>query len=210
MSRFRLTTAGLLFAAVLAACTSTGASPTAEAEPTTEATATAEPEATATPEETAGAEPTLEEGAGDLASVLPDEVGGITIEYQSASGEQAFGSEGMTPEARAFLEAVGGDASNISSAFGFGFNQETGAGLSIVAFRISGADEGRLRDEFRAVMEQEGTEVITETSLGGKDVLAFGPAESEPSGFMYVKDDTVFIVGGSPPELMEEAISALP
>jgi hypothetical protein len=142
--------------------------------------------------------------------VLPDEVGGITMEYQSASGEEALGSEGVTPEARAFLDRVGADASSISTAFGFGIDADAGSGISIVAFRIAGADEDQLRDEFRGVMEEEGSEVIEETTLAGKDVLVFGEAESEPSGFMYVKDDTVFIVGGSPPELVEEAIAGLP
>lgn len=206
MSRSRLLIAGLLLAAVLAAC-SASASPSAE-ESAAEATA---PEASQAPEETtAGAEPTFEEGAGDLASLLPTEVGGITIQYQSASGEAAFGSEGMTPEVEAFLTRVGADSSNISSAFGFGFSADAEAGLSIVAFRIAGADEGRLRDEFRTVLEEQGTEVIAETSVAGKDVLAFGPAESEPEGFVYVKGDTIFIVGGSPPELVEDAISQLP
>ncbi|MGH2357583.1 MAG: hypothetical protein ACRDGJ_06165, partial [Candidatus Limnocylindria bacterium] len=143
MSRSRPFTAGLLLAAVLAAC-SASASPSAE-ESAAEATA---PEASQAPEETtAGAEPTFEEGAGDLASLLPTEVGGITLEYQHASGQDVFGSE-LDPEAAAFLERVGGDASSISSAVGFGFDTESGAGISIVAFRIGGADEGRLRDEF--------------------------------------------------------------
>lgn len=205
MTIYRLLIAVLLLG-IVTACTSTAASPTAEPEATETATEEPTEEATEEPE----AEASFEEGAGDLASALPDEVGGITIEYQSASGEAAFGSEGMTPEARAFLERVGADASNISSAFGFGFDAEAGAGISIIAFRIAGADEGRLRDEFRAVMEEEGSEVIEETTLAGKDVLVFGEAESEPSGFMYVKGDTVFIVAGSPPDLVEEAIAGLP
>ena len=203
MTIYRLLLA-LLLLGIVTACTQTAASPTEE--PTDEATE----EPTEEPTEGPDATIPLEEGAGDLASVLPDEVGGITIEYTSASGEEAIGSEGMTPEARAFLESVDADASDISTAFGFGFDTEAGSGVSIVAFRIAGADEGRLRDEFRSVMEQEGTTFLEESSLAGKTVLAFGEAESEPEGFMYVKDDTVFVVGGSPPELVEEAIAGLP
>lgn len=204
MTIYRLLLAVLLLG-IVTACTQTAASPTEE--PTEEATEEPTEEPTEAPDAT---EPEREEGAGDLASVLPGEVGGITIEYTSASGEEAIGSEGMTPEARAFLESVDADASDISTAFGFGFDAEAGSGISIVAFRIAGADEGRLRDEFRSVMEQEGTTFLEESSLAGKTVLAFGEAESEPEGFMYVKDDTVFVVGGSPPELVEEAIAGLP
>ena len=194
----------VLLLAMVTACTQTASSPTAEeATPTP----TEEPTEEATED---GAEPTLEEGAGDLASVLPDEVGGLTMEYTSASGEEALGSEGMTPEARAFLDRVGADASAIDTAFGFGFDAEGGSGISIVALRVEGANEDQLRTEFRAVMEEEGSEFLEESSLAGKTVLAFGEGESEPTGFMYVRNDTVFIVGGSPPELVEEAIAELP
>lgn len=193
-----------LLVALLAACTA-ASSPTPEPTPTPTPT----PEATPSPTEGEAGGPSLEPGAGELAALLPSEVGGITLEYQSASGAEVMGSEGITPEAQAFFDRVGAEPSELSSAFGFGFDVEAGSGLSIVAFRVQGADEGRLRDEFRAVLEQEGN-TVNEAQVGGKSVLAFATDPETPGGYLYVKGDVIFIVAGEPPEIMEEAIGSLP
>lgn len=166
------------------------------------------PAAEETPE--GGAEATLEPGAGDLAGILPTEVGGIAIEYESSSGEAVMGSEGMTPEAQEFFDRVGAEPSDLSSAFGFGVDQESGSGISIIAFRVSGADEGQLRDEFRATIEEDDTQTLTEENVAGKDVLAISTEGSDVSGYVYVKNDVVFVIGGSPIDLAEEALSQLP
>ena len=190
---------------LLAACA--GNEGTESAEPTPEPT----PEATATPSEEPATEvsPSLAEGAGELADVLPEEVGGISIQYQSSSGEAVLGSEGMTPETQEVFDRLGAEPSDLSSAFGFGVDATAGSVISIVAFRVSGADEGQLRDEFIATFEQQG-QTGTEQSLGGKDVLAFSAEGTTGSGFLYVHGDTVFIVAGEPVALAEEALAALP
>jgi hypothetical protein len=59
-------------------------------------------------------------------------------------------------------------------------------------------------------MVEDSDNVFTEANVGGKDVLAFGTAGQEADGYMYVKGDIVFMVGGSTPELTEEALSLLP
>jgi hypothetical protein len=197
----------LAILAVLAACSEQTASPSAEASVSAEPTATAT--ASPTTEATEEAPPSLEEGAGELADVLPDEVGGISIQYQSSSGEAVLGSEGMTSEAREVFDRLGAEPSDLSSAFGFGVDQAAGNVITIVAFRVAGADEGQLRDEFRASLEQEGN-VATEETLGGKDVLAFGTEGTDTPGYVYVSGDTIFIVAGQPSTLAEEALTDLP
>ena len=121
-----------------------------------------------------------------------------------------MGSEGMTPEAQEFFDRVGAEPSDLSSAFGFGVDTESGSGISIIAFRVSGADEGRLREEFRSTIEEDDTQTLTEENVAGKDVLAISTDGTDVSGYVYVKNDVVFVVGGSPIDLAEDALSQLP
>ena len=193
----------VLLLIVVAGCSSTSSS-AEESEP-----ATPEPTPTETAEGSDDAEPSLGEGAGELAELLPEEVGGLVIEYEHTSGEDAFSSEGITPEAQAFLERVGAQPEDVASAFGFAFDAETETGVTILAFRVEGADESTLRTEFLSVMEESGTAVGEEMTVGGKTVHAMGE-EGGTEGFLYAKDDVVFLVSGEPEELAEEALAALP
>ena len=197
-----------LVAMFVVACSGDQAGASATSSPVASATEEETPEAEETPE--GGAEATLQPGAGDLAGLLPTEVGGITIEYESSSGDAVMGAEGVTPEAQEFFDRVGAEPSDLSSAFGFGVDTETGSGISIIAFRVAGANEGQLRDEFRATIEEDETQTLTEETVAGKNVLAISSDGTEVSGYVYVKNDVVFVVGGSPVELAEEALSQLP
>ncbi len=206
----RIPTFILVLLLVLAAgCASPTASDQESQAPATEEP-TPEPSPTEEPTEEAGADASMEPGAGDLAGLLPEEVGGLTIEYTSASGDDVFTSEGgAPPEADAFLQELGADADDISSAFGFAFDAESGEGISIVAFRVEGADEGALRDAFLTAMEAEGTVAGEEATVGGKSVTFMGDAEAT-NDYLYVHDDVAYVVSGEPPELAEEALAALP
>jgi hypothetical protein len=197
-----------LVAMFVVACSGDQAGASATSSPVASATEEETPEAEETPD--GGAEATLQPGAGDLAGLLPTEVGGITIEYESSSGDAVMGAEGVTPEAQEFFDRVGAEPSDLSSAFGFGVDTETGSGISIIAFRVAGANEGQLRDEFRATIEEDETQTLTEETVAGKNVLAISSDGTEVSGYVYVKNDVVFVVGGSPVELAEEALSQLP
>ena len=205
MNRFRAVAGAVVIAAFIAACS--GASSPAEDTPTELPTATPAPSGEASED---GSGPSFAPGAGDLDSILPDEVGGITVEYQFAEGEGVLGSEGITPEVQDFLDRVGASPDDVTSAFGIGLDQAGGGIITIFAIRVAGADQQALRDEFIQVMAEDSENVFTETTMAGKDVQAFGTEGEEPDGFMYVHDDVVFIVGGSTPELTEEALSLLP
>ena len=206
MNRFRAAASATLIAILIVACSS-GSSPSAEGDQSEEPVATPTPAIEPSEE---GSGPSVAPGAGDLDSILPDEVGGIVLEYQFADGEAVLGSEGVTPEVQDFLDRVGANMDDVSSAIGIGIDQATSGIISIFAIRVAGADEGSLRDEFRQVMEEDADSVFTEANIGGKDVLAFGTAGQEADGYMYVNGDVVFLVGGSTPELSEEALSLLP
>jgi hypothetical protein len=194
----------VLVAAGCASGTAPSEEPTATQEPTSEPTPTESEEPSAEPAESLGA------GAGELDDILPDEVAGLEIEYQHASGEGVIGAEGVTPEAQAFFDRIGAEASDLSSAFGFAFDQESGNVISIVAFRVAGADEDQLRTEFLATMTAEGDAVGEEQTVAGKTVQAFGGDAEGGEGYIYVNDDVVFVVGGQPTSIAEEALAALP
>jgi len=170
---------------------------------------TPEPTPTEEPSEDPGDVPSFAAGAGDLADLLPEEVGGLTLEYAHSSGAQVFDSTGTTPEAVEFLDRVGATPDNVSSAFGFSFDPEAQEGVSIVAFRVEGANEDALRDGFLSVFEEEGSTIGEETTLGGKSVRQIGDAEAT-TGYLYVHDDVVYVVSGEPVALAEEALQLLP
>ena len=207
MNPYRGLAGTALLALAIAACSSGSSSSAAQSsspEPTAVVTPTPEPS------QGEGGGPSFAPGAGQLEGILPDEVGGIALDYKFAEGQGILGSEGMTPEIQDFLDAVGGNIDGTAMAFAFGFDQGTEKFITVLAIRVAGADEGRLRDKFRAVMERDSDAQFTEQNVGGKDVLAFASSGTEADTFMYVKGDIVFLVGSSPVDLAEEALSGLP
>lgn len=178
--------------------------PAATEEPTPEPTPTEEPS-----EEASEPLPSFEEGAGDLADLLPTEIAGLTIQYVHATGDQVVGSEDLPPEVQDFFDRTGATADDLSSAIGFAFDLESGIGFSILAFRVAGADEGELRTLFLDTFETEGSVIGEEESVGGKTVTPISD-DGTVSGYVYVRDDVVFMVGGEPMTAVEEALEALP
>lgn len=187
------------------ACGTPAASePTATEEPTPEPTPTEEPS-----EEASEPLPSFEEGAGDLADMLPTEIAGLTIEYVHATGDQVVGSEDLPPAVQDFFDRTGATADDLSSAIGFAFDLESGIGFSILAFRVAGADEGELRTLFLETFETEGSVIGEEETVGGKTITPISD-DGTVSGYVYVRDDVVFMVGGEPMTAVEEALEALP
>jgi hypothetical protein len=205
VNRVRTIAALAALVIILAACGPTASS--GSGEPSSQASI-AESPASQAPAET----PANGNGGSELDAILPHEVDGIAIEYQFDSGAAAMGSEGVPPEAQAIFDRLGADVSDVSTAFGFAVDSADPANpriITIVAFRVAGADEGQLRQEFRASMEQEGN-VFTEDNVGGKNVLAYRPEGAEEDSYLYVKSDIVFLAGAQPVELAVEVLSALP
>jgi hypothetical protein len=203
-----LITAVLLL--VAAACSS-GSSPAAStsAAPESEAAASVAPEPSIDAGESLAPLPSFDEGAGDLAAVLPTEVGGIPIEYESATGVEGMGE--MTPEEQAFIERLNIDPAQVSFAFGTGGDFTSPDGFIIIsATRVPGVDTNTLRQEFIAVIEEEGESTATEQTVGGKTVHAFGSAEEGDLAYLYVTGDIVFTVFSFPEDLAVEALAGLP
>jgi hypothetical protein len=199
MNPFRVATGAMLVALLIVACSSCSS-------PSEEPTSTPTPTTIASE---VGSLPSFAPGAGDLEGMLPDEVGGITLTYQHLDGATADSGE-VTPEVQDFLDRTGTRLEDVTSAIGVGFDQAAGGYISIFAIQVSGADEGTLGNEFRMVLAEDPDTVLTETTLGGKDVLAFGAGGQDADGFMYVHEDVVFLVRGSTPELTGGMLMLLP
>ncbi len=208
MKRATTMSAVLALLLLVAAACSSGSSPTAA---TSEAAATPPPTPEPSVADSQPALPSFGEGAGDLADVLPEQVAGLEMTYQYAEGEDVFGSEGLTEEGQDFLDRVGAESGDVATAFGFAFDAEGGATISILAIRVDGADSDALRQAFIETIEAEGDQVGTATTIGGKSVQAYGGETAEEGqGYLYVSGDVVFAVGGSPASALEEALAALP
>jgi hypothetical protein len=206
VSRFSSTASAILVALVVAACS--GSTPSAQGSNSSEPASVAASESAAA-EQSQGSEPSYAPGAGNLEGIVPTEVGGLTMDWTYASGQDVLGSEGMTPEVQDFLDAAHADLSDITTAIGFAYDQASGAVISIFALQVAGAGEGALRDEFRSVMEADETNVLSDANVGGKSVLAVSNDDGTTT-YLYVKDDVVFLVGGSSQELAADALSQLP
>lgn len=207
MNRISIVVIALL-ALVLVACGTEQSSPTDVASPTPTPT----PEATAEPtaEPTADATDDFSSEPNELAAILPTEVNGIAIEYEYASGPDFGDGEEMDDESREFLERVGGDIDRMTSAFGFGLDAEAGSFITIIAFRIPGADEEAMLEEFRAsIADEESGFEFSEATVAGKQVVAASSAE-QGTTYLYANNDTLFAIGGTTPELAEAALSQIP
>jgi hypothetical protein len=207
--QIRIVAAGVLLVAALAACSSS------ESPSPTQSTSAATQEATASPEPTEEQQetPATTAGAGDLVDVLPEKIGDISMTYQSMSGIGALGGGELPAETADFFDRVGADPNDLSSAFGSGTDLSNASNpkiITLVAIRVAGADEGRLRDEFLAAMESGSTGQATEQTVGGKDVVAFGSDVQGVSTYMYVKGDVIYILGASDADLAEDGLAALP
>lgn len=195
-----------LLTSILAACAGDAESPTPSA--TVAPTAAVESGVASSPTPSGGTP--SEEGAGDLAALLPTEVGGIEIAYRYRTGAAVVGSGELTAEAQEFVDAVGADLSDFSMASGIGFEQGFERNVAITAMRVAGADEGELRDAFRRTIENDPSQTLTEATVEGRSVLTMAEDGGESTGYVYVKGDIVFVVGATPLSLADEALATLP
>lgn len=231
MKRITIFLVGLL-AIVLAACSSgqgSSASASASVEPSAAATEEATPEVTesAEPSESGGAEESETAGLPsgmpnmnadpELEDRLPDTIGGETVMKYSIGGEfiQMMGSQAGEgdPSFQAFLDAFGAEASDISMAIAAPTSASEENPISITAFRVRGASESDLREQFLSSIEDSGDVSGFDTaSLAGKDVLVAADPTGQLQGlsfYLYTKDDTIYWMTGTE-ELVTEILGALP
>ena len=145
-------------------------------------------------------------GDEDLEGMIPDTLGGETLTVVSMTGDQFLGDGTSSPELAKALQDLGKTTSDLSVAFA------GTSGVSVVAFRVKGVPADAL---FTAFKEAETEGVTSESaSYGGKSVTKLGSSDGT-TAFVYLKNDTMFVVGGSgttvPSDaLLNEAFTKLP
>ena len=201
-------------AIVLAACgsdqTDTSPTPTATVASTPTPEATPEPtesQAAETPDATDGDDDDGETGgSGELAAMLPDEVGGLERQPTPA---------GMDDMLVNMLEAQGLGGEGMDFAYAMWGQGE----LLVTAFQIPGMPEAQLGllAQMMAGMGGQagpsGEEVETEeVTIGGKEVLRITPEgqAAEGSVYVYQAGDAFFSVVAQDEALAEDLLSQLP
>ncbi len=214
MKRFSLLLV-VLTALLVVACSSEDPSAApSEAPATVQPTPEPTPEASEEPLGSGFALPSLGEGDPELAGRFPDMVDGQPLQVQSISGDAFAAMGGTDPTFEAFLESVGAELSDVSVAFGGVSNPaDPTAILSVGAFRVLGASEGLLQEQFIGALDEGGSSPaeFEAATVAGKDVLtaADPTGTTENQVFIYTQDDTLYFLTGTE-EQVAEILEALP
>jgi hypothetical protein len=183
VNRFRTIALTSLAGLVLVACGSAASgSPTPTAQPTL-----------APGQSQAGVKPSFSAGVvADLEALIPNTVGGITLQKTSMRGSDYLVAPGSDPAAIKFIQDLGVTPSDISMATGSGANSTTGAFVVMFLVRAAGADSNRLIAAFETAMSASASSPLqwTNATLGGKNVRV--AAADTASTYVYAKGDTVF------------------
>jgi hypothetical protein len=201
----------LAIIAILAACSdesgSTASADATESAAPSEAAQSESAEPSESTDASMGALPSFDlNGDPELAARFPDTVGGETLTTFSMRGDNPMFSAQSDPSFDAFLDNLGAELSDVSVAFGSTASAEP---FTVAAFRVAGANQDQLEQEFVAATEASGEATgFTEVSLGGKTVLS---AEEATMGtiLIYAKDDTIYWMSGTT-EQAEEVLAVLP
>lgn len=211
-----------VLALVLAACGGTETSPSAEASeaaPSIAASETAEASEAAAPSVgepsgSAAAVPSFDVGSftcegSEVAGRLPQSIGGEPLQTFCMDGEAFAASPGTDPTFDEFLNRLDAEASDISVAAG----GTTDGSLGVFAIRVAGVAEDQLEEEFLSASEAEGDLAnIEPATIGGKDVWAATDesAGTGETGYLYVKDDTLYFVTAPDEDAAAEILGELP
>ena len=205
MNRFLSIVATAVVGLALVACGPAASSDSGE--PSSEASQAAASQAQASGD---GVQPSFTEGAvADLEALIPDTVGGMTMQKTSTKGDEFIASSDSDPAVAKFIEDLGVSPGDISLAIGFGFSADASSSLGMFVFRASGADTNRLIAAFKEANDADRDAPLTwsNTTIGGKQVEQ--AVDGETTFYLYAKNDVLFYISGDP-DSAEEAISGLP
>lgn len=200
----------LLLAFAVAACSSGGAStsPTPSVPASSPSATSAEPSAASSE----SAEPSLPSGAEDLEALIPDTIGGVTLQKLSMRGNEFANSGSASPEAEEFLRNLGVSPDDVSVAIGFGVSAESGTGVAVFAFRAEGADSGRLLQTFKDATDAERDAPLAweSVNIGGKQVERATDPEQNNRVYLYVTGDLLVFVATTNEDDAAEVLGGMP
>lgn len=192
----------------LAACSS-GASGT----PTPSPTPTSTPTPAASSGSSAVAFPSIGNSDKELEALIPDSIGGVTLQKSSMRGNEFMSSANADPESVAFLNALGVQPSDIGVAFGFGFSAEAQSALGVFVFKANGVPAARLLSVFKDAADKNTDTPVTWTSatVAGKSVdVGTSSQQGAPKTYLYATNEILFFVVATTDAQASDALSKLP
>jgi hypothetical protein len=147
----------------------------------------------------------------DLESIVPTEVGGITLAQESIDTDQFIDAY---PAFSALLGAVGKAPADVSIVQAQGSNPQTSEIMTVQAFRVAGADATALMDAMLDFWKVT-NDVATPLTIAGKPVIQLGSPETDDQykTYYYGYGDVIFRLGYNGDnfdEQMAALVSALP
>jgi hypothetical protein len=205
VNRFRTIATAAIAGLVLMACAPASPEPTGS-----EPGQASQAESQAPQESQGGHEPSFSEGiAGDLEALIPDTVGTLVIQKTSMRGNEYLINPDSDPETVQILEALGVSPADISMAFGFGFDAESGS-LVMLVIRAEGANADALAAAFKEAGTEPGVSPMEwiQTTVAGKQVES---AEGDGgTTYLYATGDMVIFLTASDSAVAEQIIGDLP
>jgi hypothetical protein len=191
----------LLLAFAVAACGGGGASSSPTPLPTVEPSVASSSE---------GAEPSLPSGAEDLEALIPDTVGGVTLQKLSMRGNEFANSGSASAEAEDFLRNLGVSPDNVAVAIGFGVGAD--GGVAVFVFRAEGADSGRLLQTFKDATDAERETPLDweSVNIGGKQVERATDPEQDNKVYLYVNGDLLAFVATTNEDDAADVLAGMP
>jgi len=142
----------------------------------------------------------------DLEALIPDTVGGLTMQKLSMRGSEFLLGEDPDPATVTFLEDLGVSPSDVSVAFGF---SQDGS-VVMVLFRAEGADSGQLLSGFKQASgaSAESPMEWSSATVAGKQVEVANDGAS--TTYLYAMDDILVFLATADSAAAEEVLGGLP
>ena len=205
MNRFRTIALAAIAGFVLVACAPSSPEPTESDSGQASQAASQAPQASQ-----GGPEPSFSQGlAADLEALIPDTVGTLAIQKTSMRGNEYLINPDSDPETVQFLQELGVSPTDISMAFGFGFDAEGGS-LVMFVIRAEGANADALAAAFKEASTEPGVSPMewTQTTVAGKQVES--ATSDGGTTYLYATGDMVIFLTASDPAVAEQIIGDLP
>jgi hypothetical protein len=206
VNRMRVAAATMCLGLLVAACGGGGASSSASVAPSV----STQPSAAGS---SGVALPSLPSSAKDLEALIPDNIGGITLQKSSMQGDAFLSVGGASDDIQHFLDGLGVSPDEVAVAFGFGVSADAQREFGMFIFRAEGAGADRLLDVFKEATDADATAPLNWQSaeLGGKQVQrATAPDNANRILYLYASGDILVSLAVTREDDAAEALEALP
>jgi hypothetical protein len=195
-------TAGLLMLIVAACSDSAGTSPTPTPTPTP----------VPTPSSSGLVIPSIGNSDLELEKLIPDSVGGVTLQKFSMKGNEFIASASSSAETKAFLDALGVSPADVAVAFGYGADPSSESAVAVFVFHAQGAGSDKLITVFKKAADEGSTTYTWQAgSVGGKSVqIGTNPTSANAKIYLYATNDDLFFVSTSTEAQATEVLGNLP